>query len=65
MEVLRRDERLAPFIMDGNLTGRHLGSGLYGSAEEVSSYAYNIKKIAIATAGRQADSDPHDSYSIR
>ena len=36
MEVLRKDKFLVPFIKNGNLTGRNLGSGLYGSVEEAS-----------------------------
>ena len=36
MEELRRDRRIAPFILKGELTGRHLGNGAYGSVEEAS-----------------------------
>lgn len=36
MEELRRDRRIAPFILKGELTGRHIGSGPYGSVEEAS-----------------------------
>ena len=35
MEDLRRDRRIAPFIVKGELTGKHLGTGPYGSVEEV------------------------------
>ena len=37
MEELRRDRRIIPFILKGELTGRQIGSGPYGSVEEVSS----------------------------
>ena len=37
MEELRRDRRIIPFILKGELTGRQIGSGPYGSVEEASS----------------------------
>ncbi len=36
MEELRRDRRIVPFILKGEITGRHMGNGPYGSVEEVS-----------------------------
>ena len=35
MEALRNDQNLARFVVEGRATGRQLGTGSYGSVEEV------------------------------
>ena len=36
LHALRNDQNLARFVIDGESYGRHLGTGSYGSVEEVS-----------------------------
>ena len=36
MSELRKDKRLARFVLEGALTGKALGSGCFGTVEEAS-----------------------------
>ena len=35
LEILRQNSDLAPFVVEGEFTGRQLGNGYFGSVEEV------------------------------
>ena len=39
VDDLRRDRKLARFIVEGKATDRQLGTGTYGSVEEASIYS--------------------------
>ena len=37
LQALRNDRELARFVVEGRATGKQLGTGFYGSVEEVNS----------------------------
>ena len=50
LRVLRNDRNLARFVVEGRATGKQLGTGSYGSVEEVIKQEPNIKPTS-ATQG--------------
>ena len=45
LRILRDDRKLARFVVEGRATGKHLGTGSYGSVEEVPSYHIDLGQI--------------------
>ena len=53
LQALRNDRNLARFVVEGRATGNQLGTGSYGSVEEV--YMYSIENL-IRNSDRQFNS---------
>ena len=51
LDALRNDASLARFVMQGRCTGRQLGTGSYGSVEEVAR-ASTLSQTITAGGGR-------------